>query len=148
MNGPDRLPILTTLLAELLATPAAARFADDPNRSLLATMIAGHAVGNGCLPRHLGLGDGSYQDLLADYFPFFAAAAQNDPIESIPEWSDLQKLLLDHRAGERDSELWIADIIATALKPQPDVSALSARVRKLADDFPLYEGLTSPGSWA
>ena len=114
MNGPDRLPILTTLLAELLATPAAARFADDPNRSLLATMIAGHAVGNGCLPRHLGLGDGGYQDLLADYFPFFAAAAQNDPIESIHEWSDLQKLLLDHRAGERDSELWIADIIATA----------------------------------
>jgi len=42
----------------------------------------------------------------------------------------------------------VADIIATALKPQPDVSALSARVRKLADDFPLYEGLTSPGSWA
>jgi len=42
----------------------------------------------------------------------------------------------------------VADIIATALKPQPDVSALSARVRRLADDFPLYEGLTSPGSWA
>jgi len=42
----------------------------------------------------------------------------------------------------------VADIIATALKPQPDVSALSARVRKLADEFPLYEGLTSPGSWA
>jgi glycine hydroxymethyltransferase len=42
----------------------------------------------------------------------------------------------------------VADIIATALKPQPDVDALRARVRKLADDFPLYEGLTSPGSWA
>ena len=42
----------------------------------------------------------------------------------------------------------VADIIATALKPSPDVEALSARVRKLADDFPLYEGLTSPGSWA
>jgi len=42
----------------------------------------------------------------------------------------------------------VADIIATALKPAPDVEALSARVRKLADDFPLYEGLTSPGSWA
>jgi glycine hydroxymethyltransferase len=42
----------------------------------------------------------------------------------------------------------VADIIATALKPQPDVAALSARVRKLADEFPLYEGLTSPGSWA
>jgi glycine hydroxymethyltransferase len=42
----------------------------------------------------------------------------------------------------------VSDIIATALKPSPDVEALATRVRKLADDFPLYEGLTSPGSWA
>jgi glycine hydroxymethyltransferase len=42
----------------------------------------------------------------------------------------------------------VADIIATALKPNPDVAALRARVEKLADGFPLYEGLTSPGSWA
>ncbi len=41
----------------------------------------------------------------------------------------------------------VADIIATALKPEPDVDALRARVTKLADDFPLYEGLTSPGTW-
>lgn len=114
MNGPDRLPYRATLLAELLATPAAARYADDPNRSLLASMIAGQSTGTGRLPIHLGLGDGNYQDLLDDYFPFFEAAAQNDQAEAIPEWSDLQKLLLDHRAGERDSELWIADIIATA----------------------------------
>ena len=42
----------------------------------------------------------------------------------------------------------VADIIAIALKPGPDVAALAARVRTLADAFPLYEGLTSPGSWA
>ncbi len=114
MNGPDRLPLRAMLLAELLATPAAARYAADPNRSLLASMIAGHSAGTGCLPLHLGLGDGDYQDLLDDYFPFFEAAAQNDQAEAVPEWEDLQKLLLDHRAGERDSELWIADIIATA----------------------------------
>lgn len=35
----------------------------------------------------------------------------------------------------------VADIIAQALKPQPDVPALQARVRRLADDFPLYPGL-------
>ena len=35
----------------------------------------------------------------------------------------------------------VADIIATALKPGPDVAALRARVDKLAADFPLYEGL-------
>ena len=35
----------------------------------------------------------------------------------------------------------------TALKPSPDIEALAARTKKLAGGFPLYEGLTSPGSW-
>lgn len=35
----------------------------------------------------------------------------------------------------------IAEIIATALKPQPDIESLKARVDKLAIDFPLYSGL-------
>ena len=42
----------------------------------------------------------------------------------------------------------VADIIATALKPTPDVAALRARVLKLTDGYPLYPGLTSPGTWA
>jgi len=42
----------------------------------------------------------------------------------------------------------VADVIAEALKPSPNVEALRARVSKLAGSFPLYEGLTSPGSWA
>jgi len=42
----------------------------------------------------------------------------------------------------------VADIIATALKPTPDVAALRDRVLKLTDGFPLYEGLTSPGRWS
>jgi glycine hydroxymethyltransferase len=41
----------------------------------------------------------------------------------------------------------VADIIALALQPNPDVPALAARVRTLADAYPLYPGLTSPGSW-
>ncbi|MDF2444121.1 MAG: glycine hydroxymethyltransferase [Subtercola sp.] len=35
----------------------------------------------------------------------------------------------------------VADIIASALKPTPDVAALRARVLKLTDGFPLYDGL-------
>ncbi|MDN5807698.1 MAG: serine hydroxymethyltransferase [Brevibacterium sp.] len=35
----------------------------------------------------------------------------------------------------------VADVIAEALKPGANVEALSARVKKLSDDFPLYEGL-------
>jgi len=42
----------------------------------------------------------------------------------------------------------VADIIATALKPAPDVDVLRARVVKLTDGYPLYPGLTSPGTWA
>lgn len=42
----------------------------------------------------------------------------------------------------------VADIIATALKPGPDVAALRSRVRKLTDGYPLYPGLSSPGTWA
>jgi glycine hydroxymethyltransferase len=41
----------------------------------------------------------------------------------------------------------VAEIIATALKPEPDVLALKERVTKLAEAFPLYDGLTSPGTW-
>jgi glycine hydroxymethyltransferase len=41
----------------------------------------------------------------------------------------------------------VADIIATALKPSPDVAALRARVLTLTDGYPLYPGLTSPGTW-
>ena len=41
----------------------------------------------------------------------------------------------------------VADIIATALMPEPDVLALRERVVQLTDGFPLYDGLTSPGTW-
>ncbi|PZQ90587.1 MAG: serine hydroxymethyltransferase [Leifsonia xyli] len=41
----------------------------------------------------------------------------------------------------------VADVIALALQPEADIPALRARVATLATAFPLYEGLTSPGSW-
>ena len=41
----------------------------------------------------------------------------------------------------------VADIIATALKPEPDVLKLKERVTRLTEAFPLYDGLTSPGTW-
>ena len=41
----------------------------------------------------------------------------------------------------------VADIIALALMPDADVAALRARVDGAGGEFPLYEGLTSPGTW-
>jgi glycine hydroxymethyltransferase len=42
----------------------------------------------------------------------------------------------------------VADIIARALLPNHDANELRGRVRKLAERFPLYDGLKSPGTWA
>jgi glycine hydroxymethyltransferase len=42
----------------------------------------------------------------------------------------------------------VADVIALALQPGADLPGLRARTSALAGKFPLYEGLTSPGSWA
>jgi len=41
----------------------------------------------------------------------------------------------------------VADIIAQTLIPGSDLEALRTRVETLANAFPLYEGLSSPGTW-
>ena len=35
----------------------------------------------------------------------------------------------------------VSDVIALALRPDADIDALRARVTKLAEGFPLYDGL-------
>ncbi|MCT1366441.1 MULTISPECIES: serine hydroxymethyltransferase [Kocuria] len=45
------------------------------------------------------------------------------------------------RGFGREEFTEVADIIATALKPNADVASLRSRVEKLAGEFPLYEGL-------
>ena len=118
MNDSDRLhcpaTLRATLLADLLTTPATAMARSDLNRFFLASMIAGQAADTGCLPAHLGLGDKNYQHLVAEYFLGFDAPAPSRQVQKVPEWDELQKLLLDHRAHEYQSEIWIADIVATA----------------------------------
>lgn len=114
MNGPDRIPYRQVLQASLLASPAAARLAGDPNRSLLASIIAGQAAGFGCLPAQLGLDAGTHTRLLAGYFPGAAPATCERPLIDIPEWEDLHKLLIDERAGHSPAEEWLAVIVATA----------------------------------
>jgi Glycine/serine hydroxymethyltransferase len=50
--------------------------------------------------------------------------------------------------GFQDAEFTeVAEIIAATLLPDPDLPGLRARVEALASRFPLYPGLTSPGSW-
>ena len=114
MNDPDRHLHREFFLDDFLARPCRADVRADPNRPLLASMLAGKAMASGCLPADLGLGAERHRRLLAEYFP--GVEPDDSPLagENIPEWSDLQKLLFDHRAHERHSELWMADIVATA----------------------------------
>jgi len=114
MNGPDRLFRREVIFAELLLLPCGKSAAGDPNRSLLASLVAGQAMGNGCLPADLGLGEATFGQLLNHYFPGYAFTGTPRQLEAIPEWSDLQKLLLDHRANKSPSELLMASIVASA----------------------------------
>lgn len=114
MNGPDRLPLRATLFAELLAAPAVGTAACDPNRPLLASLFAGQATGAGCLPWHLGLGAARCAQIMSTYFPGQVLEPAGTPAVDLPEFEELQRLLLDHRAGTSDSELWMADILCTA----------------------------------
>ena len=114
MNGPDRRLGREIIFAELLLAPCGRKAAGDPNRSLLASMLAGQGIGEGCLPAGLGLEKAVFRHLLDMYFPGTEPAATRRPLEAIPEWEDIQKLLLDHRARKSPSELLIANIVASA----------------------------------
>ena len=116
MNGPDRSLLRSLLLTRLLASPATADAANDPNRPLLASIVAGQAQGLSALPPDLGLGAARHAAMLDHYFPACELPEKtvSAPAPALPEFEELQKLLLDHRAGERDSELLVADIVTTA----------------------------------
>ena len=107
MNALDRMEIRAAMLSDLLDAGGAPALLNDPNRPLLASMIAGQAAGQGCLPAHLGLGPARFSELLARLFPGTPVFLVRREIEEIPELDDLRKLLLDHRAHPGVSAEWI-----------------------------------------
>jgi nitrogen fixation protein NifQ len=113
MNGPDRKLYRQVLQNDLLSRLAEPQLLADPNRFILASMIAGQTVNSGCLPVHLGIGPETFAQLLADYFPGSAPRTTERKLITIPEWDDLYKLLISERAGQRESERWMASIVAT-----------------------------------
>lgn len=114
MNSPDRFARHALTTVELLALPCQEHARLDPNRPLLASLLAGQRLGEGCLPPDLGLGDSTCRQLIERYFTGLALPPTPRTFERVPEWEDLQKLLLDHRAHQHASELWCADILACA----------------------------------
>lgn len=114
MNGPDRLPWRALLQAGLLAAPASQAALCDPNRPLLASMLAGQAAGSGCLPGDLGLGAERHAALLRDYFPGSPLVPAPTSRLELPEADELQHLLHDHLAPGLASAAWMADILTAA----------------------------------
>jgi nitrogen fixation protein NifQ len=105
------------LLSGLLARPAAAAVLLDPNRPVLASLLAGHGCGEGVLPADLGLPALELENLWRAYFPgerLVANAILSDRVAETPERQDLVSLLLAHRAARFPSEIWLAFIVATA----------------------------------
>ena len=100
------------LLDELLGRPAAAAATADPLRPVLASLLAGRSLNQGVLPASLGLTEAAFQALWNGYFPGAHLNLQNGPGEVIVELDDLLQLLLEYRAGLRESEVWLAHSVA------------------------------------
>jgi len=114
MNATDYKALRATLLADLLRRPVDAAVAQDPNRLIFASLLAGQSAGEGCLPADLGLGAIDFVRMLNHFFPGPVPRTLAREVEDIPELEDLQKLLVSHRAGRHRAEQWMADIVATA----------------------------------
>lgn len=146
MNATDRPTRRALLVAALLARPASRPWRDDPNRDLLAQMVAGRQMGEGCLPAGLGLGPGAASALCATYFPGPTPYLQRQDCPPIPELEDIRRLLLDHRARRSPSELWMATIVATAcggrdhLWQDLGLADRGQLSRLLYDNFPALAG--------
>jgi len=101
-----------SLVTELLRRPAGTDFRDDPLRPVLASMLAGRALGEGIMPATLGLAGEDFESLWQSYFPGPHLRLENGRIENIPEIDDLIQLLLDYRAGPDVRYAWLARIVA------------------------------------
>ncbi len=114
MNAIDRYQYRLFMQRELCSGPCGNAARRDPNRELLAGLIAGRVAGLGCLPAHLGLGDESFATMMDQYFPTSRPKLAHGSQEALPEWDELMSLLLDYRAGLRPSEEWMARITVAA----------------------------------
>jgi len=88
-----------------------------PNNELFAQMIASQMSGMGALPPGLGLNPVEFSVLLVRHFP--GADLHTRFAESTADLRELERddvfaLLFEHRAGNDDSELWMAQIVTAA----------------------------------
>jgi nitrogen fixation protein NifQ len=90
-----------------------------PNDEPFARMLASRTAGSGVLPVGLGLSLDAFSQLLLRHFPesgplFELDSARWPDDERLTERQDLVDLMIEHRAGQDDSEIWMAHIVAAA----------------------------------
>ncbi len=100
------------LQTELLGRAASEKAVADPLRPILASLLAGRSLNQGVLPAMLGLSEAAFQALWDRYFPGPRLSLQDGPGEEMAELDDLLQLLLEYRAGLRQSEVWLAHVVA------------------------------------
>lgn len=100
------------LMDDLLGRPATLDALSDPLRPVLASVLTGRSLNQGVLPATLGMTEATFQLLWGDYFPGERLVLQHGPGGDLEELQDILQLLLEYRAGLRESEVWMAHIVA------------------------------------
>ena len=93
------------------------------NDHLLATILASWVTGAGCLPQWLGLCEKNFTQMMAKHFPDYLYPLISTEREIVSddrddERKEVLQLLLQHRAGKSETEVWIAAIVTTACQGQ------------------------------
>ncbi|MBB4304377.1 nitrogen fixation protein NifQ [Rhodobium orientis] len=86
-----------------------------PNDGFVAQMLASWMADRGGLPRWMGLCEDRFCEMLHRHFehlPLVSGVREDHALpDDMDELEDLRALLLEFRAGERESELFITDLV-------------------------------------
>jgi nitrogen fixation protein NifQ len=92
--------------------------AGDGNDHIFACMLASRQTGEGAMPARLGLSPAAFRCLIEHHFPGYPVETLQghaDPIDEVcwDELDELLRLMLQDRAGDSPSEVWMAQVVAT-----------------------------------
>jgi nitrogen fixation protein NifQ len=79
--------------------------------------VIGRALAEGCRPLIRGLSEARFQKLLNEHFileSMFPNGEERPGVEHDDEFTDLVKLLLEHRAAPTEKNAWLAYAVASA----------------------------------
>jgi len=86
---------------------------------LFAIMLSSWMTGKGALPQYLGLSVDGFNKMITDHFKGFVFNDFADDRsamdhERADERNEVLQLMLGHRAGKSDDEIWMAEIVTAA----------------------------------